>query len=163
MNTAVKRQIFENYIAENLDSAYRFAYTYMKNVHDAEDIVSESVLRALNAIVSLREPKYVKVWFYRIIANTALTALKRKGRCLSTDFEETEFHAEAMSDDYSDIYLEDILGKLPEKYRAPVVLKVCEGMTFSELAAVLGLRENTAKTRFYKALEMLREKKEELL
>lgn len=160
MNTAVKKQIFDNYITENLDSAYRFAYTYMKNRHDAEDVVSESVIRALSSIVMLRDIRHIKTWFYRIIANTALTALKRQKRCVSVDFAENEFEAEPCFDDYSGIHLEDILEKLPEKYRAPVVLKICEGMTLPQIAKVLSINENTAKTRLYTALRLLREETE---
>lgn len=163
MNAAAKEKLFEIYITENLDSAYRFAYTYMKNRHDAEDVVSESVVRALDAISTLRNPQYIKVWFYRIIANTALTALKKQSRYVSVDFTENAVEAEPGQDDYSDLYLNDILQELPEKYRAPVIMKICEGMTLAEIAKVLGINENTAKTRLYTAFGILRKKKEELV
>ena len=40
-----KRQLLEQFIIENLDSAYRFAYSYTKNREEAEDVVGESVLK----------------------------------------------------------------------------------------------------------------------
>ena len=150
MKNAAAKQIFENYITENLDSAYRFAYTYMKNRHDAEDVVSESTLRALNAIGTLREPQYIKVWFYRIIANTSITFLKKQKRYINTDFSEQKFEEKPSFDDYSDIYLSDIL-------------KICEGMTTAEIAAVTGVNENTVKTRVYTALAKLRKETEEFI
>ena len=163
MKNAAAKQIFENYITENLDSAYRFAYTYMKNRHDAEDVVSESTLRALNAIGTLREPQYIKVWFYRIIANTSITFLKKQKRYINTDFSEQKFEEKPSFDDYSDIYLSDILDKLPEKYRIPLLLKICEGMSTAEIAAVTGVNENTVKTRVYTALAKLRKETEEFI
>lgn len=55
-----KKQLFENYLMENIDSAYRFAYTYAKNREDAEDIVNESVVKAIKSINQLQMPKYIK-------------------------------------------------------------------------------------------------------
>ena len=48
-----KKQLFETFITQNLDGAFRFAYTYMKNKEDAEDVVNESVIKALRSIRSL--------------------------------------------------------------------------------------------------------------
>lgn len=43
-----KKRLFSEFISENIDNAYRFASTYTKNQEDAEDIVSESIIKALN-------------------------------------------------------------------------------------------------------------------
>mgnify|MGYP004660301627 CR=1 FL=1 len=150
-----KRVIFENFISENLDRAYGFAFTYMKNREDAEDVVSESVTKALESINSLREENYVKTWFYRIIANTAKNVLRKKHRFISVELDEKTGEI-AENDDYSDIFLRDILDGISEKYREIVVLKYCENMTFAEIAEVCGINENTAKTRLYAALRALR-------
>ena len=57
-----KKQLFEQFITnkDNLDQAYRFAFTYTKNQQDAEDVVSDSVLKALNSIAQLRKEQYLK-------------------------------------------------------------------------------------------------------
>lgn len=51
-----KKQLFEKFITENIDNAYRFAFTYTKNRSDAEDVVNESVLKAISSIESLKTP-----------------------------------------------------------------------------------------------------------
>lgn len=150
-----KRALFENFINENLDRAYGFAFTYMKNREDAEDIVGESVARALSSLGTLREESYVKTWFYKIIANTAKNALRKKHRFISVELNE-ETGGVACEDDYSDIYLSDILNGVSEKYREIVILKYCENMTFAEIAEICGINENTAKTRLYAAMRALR-------
>lgn len=151
------RQLFEEFILQNLDNAYRFAFTYTKNKEDAEDIVNESVIKALRSIGKLKNTEYMKPWFYKIIVNTALTQRKQNSRVISVDFGESgEEIAPYCEDDYSDITLEDILKVLDEKYRCVIVLKICEDMTFREIAEIMDISEGTVKTRFYKALEILK-------
>lgn len=51
-----KKQLFERFIRQNVDGAYRFAYTYTKNKEDAEDVVNESVVKALRCPQGPKEP-----------------------------------------------------------------------------------------------------------
>ena len=148
-----KKQQFEKYITTNLDSAYRFAYTYTKNKYDAEDVVSESIIKALNAAETIRSPEYIKTWFYKIIANTAINNLKKKNRFDEFSEKENEI---SMEDDHSQINLQIILDKLEVKYREIIVLRFMEDMTIKEIAQVTGINESTVKTRLYRALEILK-------
>ncbi len=148
-----KKQLFEKYITANLDSAYRFAYTYTKNKYDAEDVVSESIIKALNAAETIRSPEYIKSWFYKIIANTAINNLKKKNRFDEFSEKENEI---SMEDDHSQINLQIILDKLEVKYREIIVLRFMEDMTIKEIAQVTGINESTVKTRLYRALEILK-------
>lgn len=150
-----KKQLFETYILENLDSAYRFAYTYAKKKEDAEDIVSESIVKALKSIHQLKNPQYMKVWFYRIIVNTSLTFLKGKHKVIALGNEDLEEKA-GVEDTYDKMTFQDMIESLDEKYKIILVLRFFEDMTLSEIAHVLELNENTVKTRFYKALKLLR-------
>ena len=155
-----KRAMLEKYITENIDSMYRFAYSYMKNNADAEDAVSESVIRALHSINSLKDTKRIKFWMYRIIANTSINMLKSTQRTIPSEFDENALGGEC---DKSDIGFESMVQSLDEKYKSVIVLKFFEDMTFKEIASVLGINENTVKTRLYRALEILRENPEEYL
>lgn len=148
-----KKQLFEKYITTNIDNAYRFAYTYTKNKYDAEDVLSESIVKALNAADSLQSPEYIKQWFYKIIANTAITYLKKKNRFSEFSALENET---AIEDDHSELDLMSILDKLEIKYREIVVLRFLEDMTIKEISQVTGVNESTVKTRLYRALEILK-------
>lgn len=127
-----KNSCLEKYITTNLDSAYRFAYTYTKNKYDAEDVVSESIIKALNAAETIRSPEYIKTWFYKIIVNTAINNLKKKNRFDEFSEKENEI---SMEDDHSQINLQIILDKLEVKYREIIVLRFREDMTIKEIAA----------------------------
>ncbi len=148
-----KRALFEQYITSNINSAYRFAYTYVKDFHSAEDVVSESVIKALKSINSLKNPEYIKSWFYRIIANTSIDFLRHKKRYNYCENNDCNFSFE---DDHADISFFSIVEKLDVKYREIIILRFFENMQIKEIAQILKINENTVKTRLYKALEILK-------
>ena len=153
-----KTKILNEYITQNIDSAYRFAFTYVKNREDAEDVVSESMIKAMKYIGSLKNPQNIKAWFYKIISNTALNFIKKRNRTVSID---DSTLIPAANDDYSEINLESILNCLEQKYREIVVLRFLEDMKIGEIAQILEINENTVKTRLYKALKILRAEMED--
>lgn len=150
-----KKQLFEDYLMQNIDSAYRFAYTYAKNREDAEDIVNESVIKAIKSIHHLKMPEHIKPWFYKIIVNTALTYLKRKSKISYSDYEDLN-DIDATEDDYSELTLNSLIEKLDLKYKSIIVLRFLEDMSLSEISQTLGINENTVKTRLYNALKLLK-------
>ena len=59
---------------------YRFALCMMKSSHDAEDAVSEAVVKAYESIGTLRSEEAFKSWFFTILANTCRTKWRRQER-----------------------------------------------------------------------------------
>lgn len=149
-----KRKCLEKFLEENLDNIYRFAYTYMRNRENAEDVVSDSVVKALKASNRIKDEKSIKCYVYAIVANTALTALKKNNRYICLEPEKMEINF--TEDDYSNLNFESMINRLDEHSKAVVVLKCCDDLTFEEIARVLNINENTAKTRFYSAIKKLR-------
>ncbi len=156
-----KKDKFKEYITSNIDKIYRFAFTYIKNEYDAEDVVSESVRKGLEAIESLKNEEYMGTWFYRIMINTANTYLKSKSKVTYLD----EALEETMSsqDEYHDVDLYNLIMRLDKKYRTLIVLRFYEDMTLEQISTILDENINTVKTRLYKALDILKQniKKEE--
>lgn len=149
------RKVFENYIVQNIDVIYRFAYTYMRSREEAEDVVNDSVVKALKAIGSLRDPNRVAGWFLQIVANTALTRLRQSKRetvldpTLIEDIPEYE-------DSLADLTFEQMLDVLDPNSRAIVALRFFEDRPLDEIAVILDENLNTVKTRLYRALKVLR-------
>lgn len=150
-----KANMFEQFINENIDAAYRFAFTYAKNKEDAEDILNESVVKALRSLHTLKDPAKIKSWFYTIIARTALNHIKNRQKIVYLEDDAME-HLEPLTDDYSHISFEELMESLDPKYRQILVLRFLEDMTISEVAQILELNENTVKSRLYRALERLK-------
>ena len=69
IHTAHNRQLLVDYITAGQADFYRLAYSYVKNRDAALDVVQESIVKALTKIDSLREPAYLRTWFYRILLN----------------------------------------------------------------------------------------------
>lgn len=157
VNLMNKKQLFEQFITnkESLDQAYRFAFTYTKNQQDAEDVVSDSVIKALRSIHKLKNAQYLKTWFYKIMINTALTQIEKNKKAVLIDYAELE-DIQSITDDYSDISFSQIIQHLNENYRVVIVLRFFEGMQIKEIAELLEINENTVKTRLYRALELLK-------
>ncbi|WMI81030.1 sigma-70 family RNA polymerase sigma factor [Anaerotignum sp. MB30-C6] len=158
-----KKQLFEQFITnkDNLDQAFRFAFTYTKNQQDAEDVVSESVIKALRSIHKLKNTQYLKTWFYKIIINTALTQLEKNKKVVVTDYETLD-DLQSISDDYSNISFTQMIQHLDENYRVIIVLRFFERLQIKEISQLLDLNENTVKTRLYRALELLKIDMEEV-
>lgn len=146
----------EDYIIKNKELFYRLAYSYVKNVDDALDVVQESIYKAFSSIDSLKNFNYIKTWFYRIIVNVSLDFLRKRKREIVTD-EEFLFNDDTGTvDNYADMDLQKSLETLPENYRNIIVLRFFEDLKLEEIAEILDENINTIKTRLYKALEMLR-------
>jgi RNA polymerase sigma-70 factor (ECF subfamily) len=145
----------EQYLWENRERFYRIAYAYVRNEPDALDIVSEAVVKALERRDRLQDDGALATWCYRILVNTAVDHLRRGRRIVY--MEDAQDAERGRPDRYGDPDLVEALGRLPEDQRMVVVLHFFEEMTIRETAAVLGLNENTVKSRLYRALEVLRE------
>ena len=75
-----RREIVTDYILSHQEEFYRLAYSYVKNRDTALDVVQESIVRALSRADSLRDPAYVKTWFYRILVNESINHFRRSSR-----------------------------------------------------------------------------------
>lgn len=150
-----KRQLLEQFIIENLDSAYRFAYSYTKNREEAEDVVGESVLKALKSIGQLRDVTRMKSWFFRIIINSANESHRSRSKiCVMGEEELENLIPPSLPEPIKDF--ESMTNILPVELRNIIVLRFLEDMKIRDIAELLDTNENTVKTRLYKALRMLR-------
>lgn len=149
-----KKEKLKLYITNNLDKLYRLAFSYAKNEHDAEDIVNESVKRALDAIYQLEKEEFLGTWMYRIVINTASSYMKVKSKLIYID--EVIENTLVKEDKYQDTDLYNMVMKLDSKYRIVIVLRFYEDMAIDKIAEVLNENVSTVKTRLYKALKLLK-------
>ena len=146
------RKLIEDFIKNNINSAYRFAFTYTKNKQDAEDVVSESIVKAINASGNLKDSSKVKTWFFRIVSNTAISYINRNKKVIPFD-EITDNETYLDSYNFSSL---NVIEKLPKEYLEIITLRYFEDMKLKDISEVIGVNENTVKTRLYKALKILK-------
>ncbi|MFL0247187.1 RNA polymerase sigma factor [Candidatus Clostridium stratigraminis] len=152
---SLEKQIVE-FVIKNKESHYRLAYSYVRNVEDALDIVQESIFKAISSMDSLKEPSYIKTWFYRIIINTSLDFLRKQKKLKIIDERVLESFGSEAIDQYEDFDLKIALNNLPDAYRSVIILRYFEDLKLKEIAEVLNENVSTVKNRLYKAHEKLR-------
>ena len=151
----------------------KLAYGYLRDRMLAEDVAQESFLQAYQRLDSLGRVEAFRSWLYRIAINRAHDQLRRKAWKGEVAGEEGEERIRQMAEPGSpEQRLEDrdfgrrlgvCLAELPEKYRRPLVLKEIEGMTYAEIAEVLGWPMGTVQIRIHRARLRLRARAQELL
>ncbi len=149
-------EILTNFVLNHKENMYRLAYSYVKNVQDALDVVQDSIQKALTKRKTLQDEKAIKGWFYRIIVNTALDLLRKQKRLQLVDDSILDFYGAISEDIYQDVDIERALEQLPVQYREVIILRFFEDLKIEEVAHVLGLSMSTVKTRLYRALYLLR-------
>ena len=149
----ISQDEFAGFVHENQHKFYRLAYSYVKNRDEALDLVQEAVVRALQKLSALRQPEYMKTWFYRILVNECLMYL-RKRKIVNLPYE--DLLSESVSTDLSSLEMLSCIEKLEPKLKTVVFLRFYEDMKLEEIANVTETNLSTVKSRLYRALKLLR-------
>ena len=151
------KEILVDYIKNNQEKLYRVAFSYSKNEEEALDIVQEAITKALKNIGKLKEEKYVKTWFYRILINESLQYIKRNKKLITCELKEIESKLE-WNDNITvegiDIYQK--IQSLNEKLQTVIILRFFEDMKIEEIAKITYVNISTVKSRLYKGLKELK-------
>jgi RNA polymerase sigma factor (sigma-70 family) len=132
--------------------------------HEAEDAFQATFLVFISKAGSLRRPELLGNWLYRVAQRVAAKA--RSGAARRRTRQLPLVDAPASESDLTPEKLElrrevnEAIGRLPGKYRAPVVLCYLEGKTYTEAARVLGWAEGTVSGRLSRARDILRRRLE---
>jgi len=151
------------------DRIVSFLYRLTGNREDASDLAQDVFLRLYNNLHSFDSSMRFSPWIYRIAQNIAFDFLRRKKKIVYLDEPLGEFDEQTWqlaSEDplpdevvlYRDFQgaLERALTKLDPHYRAVLVLRFAEDMSYEDIAKVLNLPPTTVKTRLHRAREALR-------
>lgn len=133
----------------------RYARSLTRNAEDAEDALQAAMVRvALNPRL-LAEAWHPWAYFLRILRNEALKITQRKRAALVMSLVAEAWSEDSLDELDSRQFVRQALQKLPSSQAEVVVLKIWEGMTFAEIADVLGESPNTAASRYRYALQKL--------
>lgn len=146
--------------AERRTRLYRVAYSWCHNAALADDLVQETMLKALKKADSLKDQKTLDAWLYRILSNNWHDYLRTSGR--NTELVE-------VSDDDSienaDLYqqsqivarVRNSVAQLPMSLREVVSLADFAGFSYAEIADILQIPIGTVMSRLYRARQTLKE------
>jgi len=143
---------------------YRLAYRLTGNPHDAEDLTQEVFVRVFRSLSSYT-PGTFEGWLHRITTNLFLDGARRKQRIRFEGLPNEVTHplagkepspADAFDDTHLDGDIHAALLALPPEYRAAVVLCDIEGFSYEEIAATLGVKIGTVRSRIHRGRAQLR-------
>ncbi|MEI6773039.1 MAG: sigma-70 family RNA polymerase sigma factor [Planctomycetota bacterium] len=155
------REAFAQLVLFYNESLYRWVARLTGNSHAAEDLVQDTFVRAYQAITRLRPDTNLKAWLFRIAHNAYANWVRnRKGKnsLLPNDVLDTQAGPEELAQENETSHrLQQAIDKLPEEWKAALLLRIQEDMAFREMAIALGTTEETARWRVYKARQKLME------
>tara|TARA_R110002073_G_scaffold265643_1_gene428731 strand:+ start:259 stop:825 length:567 start_codon:yes stop_codon:yes gene_type:complete len=158
------RAAFAELCQPHTERLTRYLVTMTGDVHAAEDIVQESLKRAIDKIQDLRNPERFGSWLLSIACNSCRSHLRNAvQRAHGGDEampELSDHHHSALSslvrrEDAAQLAL--AIDRLPILLREAFVLFAIEGMPYHQIAAATEVAEGTLQVRVYRAKALLRQ------
>ncbi|MBV2353108.1 RNA polymerase sigma factor SigE [Streptomyces sp. J2-1] len=155
---------WEEIVSTHSGRVYRLAYRLTGNQHDAEDLTQEVFVRVFRSL-STYSPGTFEGWLHRITTNLFLDMVRRKQRirfdALGEDAAERLPSREpnpqqVFNDAHFDADVQQALDTLAPEFRAAVVLCDIEGLSYEEIAATLGVKLGTVRSRIHRGRSQLR-------
>jgi len=153
---------------EYLDGLYSYAFVLCRNHADAEDLVQQTYVRAMQAMGRLRVDGNTKSWFFTILRNIWVKQLRKRQsspRLFETDMDNSFANEMAgPSKSSHDLYVTNTgreqvqaaIQELPVDFREVIVLRECEELSYQEIASIVGCPAETVKSRLGRARATLR-------
>ena len=155
----------ESVVREHARFVFKVAYSILRNVEDAEDVVQETFLR-VHRSGELPKVREVRPWLARIAWRVALDRVHPRQEIALGSLTEAGFQAHAKETGAEQLLVQQeqvallhrLIVTLPEELRHALVLSTVEEMSSVEIGKVLGIPEATVRTRLFRARQMLKEK-----
>jgi RNA polymerase sigma-70 factor (ECF subfamily) len=168
-------EAFAEIVSRYRNPLTNYLYRMLGDYEEAVDLAQETFVRVYFAIERYHTDYAFSTYIYRIATNLAISELRRKKRrrilsltgLFHTEEHETqEFHPpdekalpdENMVEAERNRTIERAISALPDKYRAPIILREIEELSYEQIAQILGLGLGTTKSRISRARALLREK-----
>lgn len=170
---AGEREAFHALMQRGNQRLFRIARGFVRDDSEAEDIVQETYVRAFTNLDAFRGEASIFTWLTRIAINEANGRLRKRRDNVGLEAVESAQsrgahvimfpQTDAGMTPELDVaraqvrqVLEEAIDELPDDFRVVFVMRDVEGCSIAETATVLGIREETIKTRLHRARRLLR-------
>lgn len=164
---------FEQIVLQTERAVYSLALSIVKKKEDAEDVTQETYLRLWRVASEVKLESSLKLYILRTARNLAFDLIRKNSKRDEIDTvildADGEFEIE-IADDSADSrpdasYLRKVekeavrqaIEELPAAAREIIVLRDIEGLSYAEIASMLGIAEGTLKSKLFRARERLRQ------
>jgi RNA polymerase sigma-70 factor (ECF subfamily) len=156
---AQRQQRFESEALPHMRALFGTAYRLTGNAHDAEDLVQDTFLRAYRAFHTFTPGTHIRAWLFTILHRARTDRFRRAGRVPPTvDVDDCVLAVAAPQDALArgGERLERALRELPEAFRAAVVLRDVQELSYDEIARALDVPVGTVMSRIHRGRALLR-------
>ena len=145
-------------IEENIPSLRRYAWSLLRNKSDADDLVQDCLVRALDRMDSLRQDGDLRAWLFTIMHNIFASRWRRVRNRARLLAEYTEPESIIAAPQHASAEMRDVLrglDTLPDEQREVILLVAVEGFQYDEVASMLGIPIGTVMSRLSRARDRL--------
>lgn len=165
------RDAFEELVRRYADHLFAVVVRLVSSPEEAEEVTQEAFIRAWRGIRGFKGDARFFTWLYRIGVNEARRRGQRRAPDVAASIDEHGIDpadprpAPDLQAEHEDLRaaLERAVRALEPGYRAPLILRDVEGLSTTEAAAIMGLREAAFKSRLHRARLAVRNAVEEYL
>jgi RNA polymerase sigma-70 factor, ECF subfamily len=166
LDRAARRRQFEGEALVHLDALYSFALKLTHSRDDAEDLVSETMLRALDRWEQYHLGTNIRAWLFTILYHAFVSRRRRidarevqlpddPDSWSALDVREEENPEASYYDSFVDEEVMRAIEGLPDEYRTAVLLSDVQGLRYAEIAQILDIPEGTVKSRLFRGRRIL--------
>ncbi|MGJ8685578.1 MAG: RNA polymerase sigma factor [Nonlabens sp.] len=156
-------QVYDNYSR----GMYHVALRILNNSAEAEDVMQESLITALNKMSQWNREATFGSWLKRIVINNSLSLLRKKKKMETVSYDDVAYHLESQADD-EQIDMEEagmtaqkvlqVMNELKDNYKQILTLHLIEGMDNEEICEIMNISNAMCRTTLSRAKESLRTK-----
>lgn len=152
--SVMSKEAFGSIVSEYVPNLYRLALGILHNREDAEDAVSESILKAYEKLHTLKKAESFRPWMMQITANEAKRIYAKNKRSVPT--ENMEDYMPPFEDEHHELW--DSVMELDVAYRETIILYFYEQLSIKEIGKILHIPEGTVKSRLSRGKKQLKER-----
>lgn len=150
-------EIYNNYFKD----VYFFIYSLSKDKHIAEDLTSETFIKAIKSIESFKGNCDIKVWLFQIAKNSYYSYIRKHKNLIELDSvpeikDDFDIEKSVISSEES-MKIHEILHNLSEPYKEVFSLRVFGELSFRQIGSLFGKTDNWACVTFHRARNKIRE------
>jgi RNA polymerase sigma-70 factor (ECF subfamily) len=177
-----KKFKFSKIVLEHFSALKRFAFSLCKNSYDADDLVSETILKAFENHARVKDETKVKQWLFRILYNQYISNYRSRKKFVEVEINDNEYlgdYSESFSlfeaiaksnfveegnpekafiSKLTQYQIETAVGELPEEFRAALILCDMEDFAYAKISLILNIPIGTVRSRISRARTILQKK-----
>ncbi len=174
---------FRSLVERHQRRAYTIAYSLVHDEHDARELVQDAFLRVFKGLGTFQGGSSFFTWLYRIVTNLSIDLMRKPGRSVGggvTGLAELQGGADGGGDHESESVdfpllsridgsdpvdvlrrreiaarIQSALDALPPYHRSVIVLREVEGLSYDDMAHVMGVSKGTIMSRLFHARQKL--------